>query len=170
VPRDTTEASAGELTPVAKEVLRTAAAIGMSMTTACGRDDILAGMLPSMRNHLQDAIIDLMNRRPPLLARGPVGPNYFFTRDGAKTALQVVRPAPDRSDEADDYPRYPGPQRLHRGENNRRMGEYAAAVGARLVIDDGRRCNLCSEADSHFVLKGGKFLCQVCFAKGKRFG
>ena len=62
-----------------------------------------------------------------------------------------------------------GPFRLHRGENNRSMEEYATSIGARVVTENGQRCSHCSHVNSRFIRSGGSRLCQVCFAKGVRF-
>lgn len=61
-----------------------------------------------------------------------------------------------------------GHHRLHRGENNRAMREYAALIGARYLIEDGCRCS-CGHMDSRLVVKCKKRICQVCFTKGVRF-
>lgn len=62
-----------------------------------------------------------------------------------------------------------GPPRIHRGENNRRMGEYADEVGGEFVIEKEERCSFCNHINSRFVRRGGSLLCQVCFGKGTRF-
>lgn len=49
------------------------------------------------------------------------------------------------------------------------MIEYAARVGARFQINNGRRCGECGHVNSRFIVKGGQRLCQVCFAKWVRF-
>lgn len=61
------------------------------------------------------------------------------------------------------------PMRLHRGENNRAMEEYAASIRGKVVCESHLRCDFCPHMNGRFVGKGGRLLCQDCFAKGVRF-
>jgi len=58
---------------------------------------------------------------------------------------------------------------LHRGENDSAMREYAGKVGGTVVCEADERCGSCGHKSGWFVRKGGRHLCQVCFAKGVRF-
>jgi hypothetical protein len=60
------------------------------------------------------------------------------------------------------------PPRLHRGNNTREMADYAGEIGGRVVAEADQRCSFCAHKDGWFVRKGGKLLCQVCFAQGMR--
>jgi hypothetical protein len=60
-------------------------------------------------------------------------------------------------------------RRLHRGENNRAMRDYAERIGASYLVENGLRCSVCSHVESRFVARGRLRICQVCFAKGVRF-
>ena len=141
----------------------------MSVKSHCSRERVREQILPRLRPRFQNGLEELLNHKPPLIEKGHAGQTFLLTEEGARVALALVLPSQSASDLSDDYPRFPAPQRIHRGANNRAMGEYANELGGEFVIKDGRRCNFCSETNSHFVKKGGKYLCQVCYAMGRRF-
>jgi len=167
VPLSPSETWLRSLSETAREVMITAVAGGISTEEVCTKATIEDRMLPSLRDQLQPALIELMNHKPPLFARTGPGPAYVLTHEGAQVAHLLVAPSGPGSDDEIAAITH-GPRRLHRGENNRRMAEHASEVGGEFVVEQHQRCTSCTHINSRFIRRGGTLLCQDCFWKGDR--
>ena len=150
-----------------KDILRAGLIAGWSTQFFSSKDSIIDQVLDPTRRELDKLLQELMNYKPPLIERGPVGQNFRFSKIGAYVAKAILKNIvpylTSKKPLLTIVNSYSG-----RGGNNKAMKDYADLLGWSFVKQDPARCSKCHHKNTVFIKSGSTLLCQECFKRGVR--